>query len=220
MNNHLISKLTKLFLYALIGICVASIFSNFMQINLINDYFVNNLYSDEVYTVLAEKNDSRVALINGIYTILIFSSFVIIGRWLFISAKINHLSGVNDLKITPGWAVGWYFIPFANLVMPYRSLKETFQASFYLEDWQSTKVPYDFPIWWATFLIGGGLSNASLRMWLSLGETYTYEQLNQIFYIDITADIVLIINAFFLLRIVKTIFNNQKDKNFQLNPAN
>jgi hypothetical protein len=185
-----------------------------------NDYFVKDLYSEDVYDVLAEKNDSRVAIVNGLYSIFLFSSFFLIGRWFFVSAKLNHLLGIKELNISPRWSVGWYFIPFANLVMPYRSLKETFKASFNSEEWQNNRVPYDFPIWWATFLIGNGLSNVSLRMYLKLGETYTHEQLNQISYIDIVADILLIINAIFLLRIVNIIYNNQKDKSFQLHQEN
>jgi len=218
MNNHLITKSVKLCLYGLMALCFITIFSNFMQINLMNDYFVKDLYSDDIYEVLAEKNDSRVEIIGTFYVIFLCASFFLIGRWFFISAKINHLLGNKELKISPRWSVVWYFIPFANLVMPYRSLKETYKASFNSEDWQNIKIPYDFPIWWATFLIGNGLSNASFRMWLELGETYTYEQLNQISYVDIVADILLIINAIFLLKILDTIYNNHKDKSFQLHP--
>ena len=62
-----------------------------MQINLMNDYFVKDLYSEDVYDVLAEKNDSRVAIVDSLYGILLISSFFLIGRWFFVSSKINHL---------------------------------------------------------------------------------------------------------------------------------
>ena len=222
MNNHLITKSVKLCLYGLMTICVINIFSNFMQINLMNDYFVKGLYSEDVFAVLADNNDSRTAIVNGLFLIFLILSYFLIGRWFFVSSKINHLLGVEGLNISPRWSVGWYFIPFANLVMPYLSLKETFKASFNSKEWQNIKVPFDFPIWWATFLIGNGLSNVSLRMNLNLAleETYTYEQLNLISYIDIVADGILIVNAIFLLRIVNIIYLNQKDKNFQLQEAN
>ena len=91
MNNHLITKSVKLCLYGLMTVCVINIFSNFMQINLMNDYFVKDLYSEDVFGVLADKNDSRVEIVNGLYAVLIFSSFFLIGRWFFVSSKINHL---------------------------------------------------------------------------------------------------------------------------------
>ena len=215
MNNHLITKLVKYILYGLVAVSFTNIFSNMAQIDLLNDYFVGASLSEDTFNILAAKNDSRVAFVNAVFSILIFSSYILIGRWFYVSAKINHLLGIKELNITPGWAIGWYFIPFANLVMPYRSLKETYKASFNSEDWQSTKIPYDFPIWWLTYLVGNALSTHSLRLSLRLGEEYTYQQLNQISYFDIGADTLLIINAFFLLRIVNTIFNNQKDKNFK-----
>ena len=220
MNNHLITKSVKFCLYALMTVCFFNIFSNFMQINLMNDYFVKEFYSENVYDVLAEKNYFRVIIIGIFYIIFTWASVVLIGRWFFVSAKINHLSGTKELKVSPGWSVGWYFIPFANLVMPYCSLKETFKASFNSEDWQNTKVPYDFPIWWATFLIRNFLSYLSVIISWSQRETYSYKILNLISYIDIVVDILLIINAIFLLRIVNTIFNNQKDKNFKLHLEN
>ena len=220
MNNHLITKSVKVCLYGLMIICTINIFSSFMQINLMTDYFVKGLYSADVYDVLAEKNDSRVTMVSGLYAIFLLSSFFLIGRWFFVSTKINHLSGIKELNISPGWSVGWYFIPFANLVMPYRSLKETYKASFNSEEWQKNRVPYDFPIWWSTFLIGNGLSNVTSRMVSALGENYSYEQANQISYIDIVTDIVLIFNAICLLRIINIIYHNQKDKSFQLRQEN
>jgi hypothetical protein len=115
MNNHFITKLVKFCLYGLMAACLMTILSNLAQINLMNDFFVDYLYSQDTYDILIEKNDDRVLLIGGVYGILLLSSFPIIGRWFYVSAKINHLSEVKDLEITPGWAVGWYFIPFANL---------------------------------------------------------------------------------------------------------
>jgi len=185
-----------------------------------NDYFVKNLYSENVFEVLADKNDARVVIVSLFYGLFLLSSFFIIGRWLFVSAKINHLSGIKDLEISPGWSVGWYFIPFANLVMPYKSLKETFKASFNTEDWQDIKAPYYFPIWWGTWIIGNIIYNASLRIESSLGDNYTYEQLNLLSYVDIAADILFIANSFALLKIIEILYNNQKDKNFKLDLEN
>jgi hypothetical protein len=32
--------------------------------------------------------------------------------------------GAERLEFTPGWAVGWFFIPFASLWMPFRAVRE------------------------------------------------------------------------------------------------
>lgn len=207
-------KLTNLVnwnLYAILAICFFSIVSNFMQINLLNDYFLDSLYSYDEFILLSDKNDIRVGIISLLYSILLFLSIILIGRWLYVSAKNNHLYEVKNLKFKPGWAIGWYFIPFANLIMPYRSMKETYKASFKRDDWESISVPYDIPIWWITWLITNILFNVSSRNYFSAINNLSYENLKFVLYIDISGDIFLIVNAIFLIKIVRVISFNQRD---------
>ena len=207
-------KLTNLVnwnLYAILAICFFSIVSNFMQINLLNDYFLDSLYSYDEFILLSDKNDIRVGIISLLYSVLLFLSIILIGRWLYVSAKNNHLYEVKNLKFKPGWAIGWYFIPFANLIMPYRSMKETYKASFKRDDWESISVPYDIPIWWITWLITNILFNVSSRYYFSAINNLSYENLKFVLYIDISSDIFLIVNALFLIRIIRVISFNQRD---------
>ena len=207
-------KLTNLVnwnLYAILAICFFSIVSNFMQINLLNDYFLDSLYSYDEFILLSDKNDIRVGIISLLYSVLLFLSIILIGRWLYVSAKNNHLYEVKNLKFKPGWAIGWYFIPFANLIMPYRSMKETYKASFKRDDWESISVPYDIPIWWITWLITNILFNVSSRNYFSAINNLSYENLKFVLYIDISGDIFLIVNAIFLIKIVRVISFNQRD---------
>ena len=217
MNNHFISKLVRFILYGLVAVSVVTIFSNIMQIDFMNG-LVDGIYSEDTVYTLAEKNDARVELIGGVQAICYLCSMFIIFRWLYVSAKINHLSGIKGLSRGPGWSVGWFFVPFANLVMPYRALKENFRASFNNENWQANKVPYYFPIWWAAFLIQNLCSGASTNMWRSIhaSETFSYDLIIQASTLDIVTDVILIINAIFLLKIVNIVSENQKDKEFHL----
>ena len=206
-----LSNLVNWNLYAILAICFFSIVSNFMQINLLNDYFLDSLYSYDEFILLSDKNDIRVGIISLLYSVLLFLSIILIGRWLYVSAKNNHLYEVKNLKFKPGWAIGWYFIPFANLIMPYRSMKETYKASFKRDDWESISIPYDIPIWWITWLITNILFNVSSRNYFSAINNLSYENLKFVLYIDISGDIFLIVNALFLIRIIRVISFNQRD---------
>ena len=42
---------------------------------------------------------------------------------------IETALGANNLKYTPKWAVGCFFVPFLNLVMPYQVVREIWKAS-------------------------------------------------------------------------------------------
>lgn len=211
MNNSLINKATRVVIIGFIAACIVEIVSNFMQINLMNDYFVRELYSEEAFFVLAEKNDARIRFIGGLWAVFLFLSFFIIGRWFYVSAKTNQLYGVEKLRITPGWAVGWFFVPFANLVMPYRALKEIYRASFKNADWEQNPVPYHFPIWWIFWIATNVLSNSSSRMGDALGDSYTFTDLNEVSYVVIGSNVSAIVSAYFLLMIVNVVAKNQSE---------
>lgn len=38
--------------------------------------------------------------------------------------KALRSSTSSEMRFTPGWAVGWWFVPFANLVQPFRVMRE------------------------------------------------------------------------------------------------
>ena len=78
MNIQFITKCAKFCLYAVIVVMFVNIISNFMQINLFDQYFEKGLYSYDTFLVLAEKNDVRVSIVGIVFIITIFSSVFII----------------------------------------------------------------------------------------------------------------------------------------------
>ncbi|MBV1859127.1 MAG: DUF4328 domain-containing protein [Nannocystaceae bacterium] len=52
----------------------------------------------------------------------------------------------HGMTTSPGWTVGWFFIPFANWVRPYRAVKEIWMVS-------QPDRSGPLPIWWALWLI-------------------------------------------------------------------
>jgi len=57
------------------------------------------------------------------------------------------------LQFTPDWAVGWWFIPFANLVKPFQAVRELWKAS-HGPGWQNLATWRLIGWWWATWLAG------------------------------------------------------------------
>ena len=62
----------------------------------------------------------------------------------------------GGLKFTPGWAVGWWFIPFANLVKPFETVRELWKASHGVA-WRSLNTWRVIGWWWALWLAGNAL---------------------------------------------------------------
>jgi hypothetical protein len=62
--------------------------------------------------------------------------------------------GYRDVRIRPGWAVGWWFIPFANFVMPCVAMVELDRRS--TTDGSPRSTSPLVGAWWAVY-VGGSL---------------------------------------------------------------
>ncbi len=74
-------------------------------------------------------------------------------RWVYLANANVRALGAEGLRFAPGWAVGWYFVPLANLWKPYQAMKEIWQASATKNDWDEVKIPALLPWWWAFWLL-------------------------------------------------------------------
>ena len=61
-------------------------------------------------------------------------------------------AGARQLDFTPGWSVGWYFLPIANLWKPYQAMKEIWRASARPDKVDDAEVPGWLPLWWFLWL--------------------------------------------------------------------
>ena len=107
-------------------------------------------------------------------TTLIVDAVVLLAAviaWCVWQHRAQRLAGERlltpGLKYTPGWAVGWWFVPFANYGMPAATMAELWRASGgdagSAVDWRSRKLPAYFGWWWGfwvarslPFFLSGG----------------------------------------------------------------
>jgi hypothetical protein len=81
-----------------------------------------------------------------------------------------HALGARGMEFTPGWAVGWYFIPFMNLVKPYQAVQEIYRATdpqADADDWKLSYVPSLFGWWWGLWIVSNVLGSIVGRAALS-----------------------------------------------------
>jgi hypothetical protein len=82
--------------------------------------------------------------------------------WVHQAATNARGYGHAGLEFTPGWCVGWWFIPIASLWKPYQALKEVWLASDPSTVgsgdsmvWRHGSVPSTFPLWWTAYILSG-----------------------------------------------------------------
>lgn len=88
-----------------------------------------------------------------------WTTMVFVGLWIHRAASNAHALS-RGLEVSPGWAVGWYFVPFANWVMPFRAMDEIWKVSQAPESWRRGATPPILKVWWA-FWVASSLFGAA-----------------------------------------------------------
>lgn len=85
-------------------------------------------------------------------------------------ANLSALRSESN-EFSPGWAIGWWFIPFANLVKPYQVMRSLWAESdpdVDLEMGFLTSVQAGAPgfmmVWWVLWLLSNFASNVTARV--------------------------------------------------------
>lgn len=105
----------------------------------------------------AEANDARQQLIGIVQILLHVVTIVVFGMFLVRSNKNARALSGHPLEVTPGWMVGWFFIPFANLFKPFVAVREVWERS-------KGAAPSLLGLWWAAWVLSGILGQIAFRM--------------------------------------------------------
>ena len=143
-------------LWVSLGSSMLSLLFDFMQMNL--------LAVGSFSRAAAEANDSRQQFLG----ILCLIAFIVTGftflKWIHRANSNCHGFGAEGMKFTPGWSIGYYFIPIINLYKPYQAMKEIWKVSTNPANWQDETGGAVLRWWWALWLISGFLGQAAFRM--------------------------------------------------------
>jgi hypothetical protein len=118
----------------------------------------------------AEANDIRHVFISMISLATALGSLVALLVWIYRAyANLPALQS-NEIQFTPGWAVGWFFVPIMNLFRPYQVVRELWNGSdpnrFTLSG-QVLDEPASSAIvgwWWGLRIASGVLGQVIFRM--------------------------------------------------------
>ena len=105
------------------------------------DLYDTDLDLDVVHVLMAFADELAFAAANVLFLVWVSRAYG------------NHKSlGIPDQEYSPGWSVGWFFIPLANLFMPFLILRETWKGSdpgiLDPREWRKSGVSLVVPVWW------------------------------------------------------------------------
>ena len=153
-----LTKILKIMLWISLGVSVLSMLSDFMQMNLLS-----SSYSQAE----GEANDARQQVIGILYLVVFVITGITFLKWIYRANSNCHSFGAEDMKFTPGWSIGWYFMPIATLWKPYQAMKEIWKVSKNPINWSNE---YGSPLlgwWWTFWLLSNFLGQIVFRTSMS-----------------------------------------------------
>jgi hypothetical protein len=121
--------------------------------------------------------------------VLIVIVTVLFLMWVYTANKnLRALSGLS-MRFTPGWSVGWFFVPFANLFKPYQVLKEIWLVSRGAEQGGVALLGW----WWGLWLLSGAVGQVAFRLSMSVDDVASHMTSMQVYAVSDALDGVLFI---------------------------
>lgn len=159
-----LTKWTKWFLYAQIVIAAIAIISSMLEYQLLSDFQKGVYTSQELAVAAGEASDARQGMVGIIQIVILVISGVLILKWIYRANYNARQIGASGITFTPGWSVGWYFIPIAHLWKPYQAMKEIWKASSNPQNWGNELVSSLLPWWWFFWIVWNAFGSASFRL--------------------------------------------------------
>ncbi|HJR23546.1 MAG TPA: DUF4328 domain-containing protein [Dongiaceae bacterium] len=161
-------RLTRALRWLLIGLAVTSAvtaaakLSHLRVLQAIVDNDVSALASFPriVRLLIAVMNPAELA-----QAIVMCATVVLFAIWIHRMQSNTFALGVLDLQYTPAWAVGWNFVPIANLWIPYYVMREIWCANRNPTGWQFDTPSRFLIVWWLLWLA----SIVYVRIWTDSG---------------------------------------------------
>ncbi len=146
----------------LIGVGMAfdlgSIVSSLMQYELLGRMASEGPWTEEE----AAANDTRELAVTGVTLVW---QLVMAIPFLKLLGRFNHNAwsfGAKGMKFTPGWTVGWFFVPLANLIQPVLAVQELWRVSQQGEGaWAARAASPIVGTWWGLWIARNVLGQLS-----------------------------------------------------------
>lgn len=201
-----LTKWTKWFLYLNIIIAVVSIGTTSFEYKFLSDIKIGAYTSSELILADSTFNDTLQNLMDIVQLLVFVVSGILILRWIYITSYNAHQLSTSKMKFTPGWSIGWYFIPIFNLWKPYQAMKEIWKVSENPTNWEKQSVPSMLRWWWFFWILDGFFSKLSFQFKMRASEINELMRADLIYLIS---DFTFIILSFSLLTIIDEIYKMQ-----------
>lgn len=151
-------------LYAQVALAVVAVVSSVMEYSVLSGIQNRTFASDAEMRAAADASDARQRIIGFAQFAVAIAVIIAFMMWVYRSNRNARSFGPHTMRFTPGWSVAWFFIPIANLWIPYQAVREIWEVSGDPASPANTR-PQPLLGWWWFFWIVSMIANRlSFRM--------------------------------------------------------
>lgn len=197
-----LTKYTVLALWLLVLMSVVAVISDSMQLNLLNNI-------KTITAIVAESNDTRVLIVNRIYIAMSVIAWAMVLMWTYRTNKNCRGFGAQGMRFTPGWTVGWHFVPVMNLFRPYQVMQEIWKVSTDPVTWQKQAGSLLIKWWWFVYLVGTFFGQYFVKLSVRNMNTESISKLGEITTLSIMVNCALLVSGIVTIGVISVIANKQ-----------
>jgi hypothetical protein len=164
-----LTQWTKWLLYADVVMAFIGLWSGWIERRLLESFAAGAYGSQQEMEAAATANDMREGLVGLLVIVVTLTSAILMLCWIY---RMCHNARVRAkfMEYTPGWSVGWFFIPIANVWKPFQAMKEIWQESARQAGPQGRDGGGLLGGWWALWIASSVVGYASLRVTLRIND--------------------------------------------------
>lgn len=207
-----------LFLLISAALSLITIILDGYQIELLSRIGSGGIFTDQEIGA----NDGRMQIV-AILSLIVFIPVIVFFCLRIARAQRNLWDhNIVGLQFTPGWAVGWWFVPIAWLWKPYQVLRELWKGSSAstgagpLGDWSTVKVTRILGWYWACWIIGNQVGAVAGR---SLFRDETADELIAASWLDLISSMFSLAAALMAVLLIRKITDHQYKNLHQPTPS-
>ena len=149
-----------------------------------------------------------VVMLFLVYAVAGLACYIASAVWIYRASANARAIDPDPERIAPGWAIGWFCIPIANLWMPFRAIKQCWNSSMHGPGALARAAPGFFALWWAAWILADVLSGISYRLSSAPDPASQLSSLR----LDAAGSVVVIVSALCWIRILQDIAAAQGDQ--------
>ncbi|MGL4236628.1 DUF4328 domain-containing protein [Tabrizicola sp.] len=172
-------------------------------------FYIGWLEAGTIGDAEADQIETATMVVGFAYLGVFVVSGLFCCTWIYRASWNARQIHPTPERITPGWSVGWFFIPILSLWKPYEAMKQTWNSSHNPGDDIRATLPSFAGYWWASWVVSSLLGNLSFRLWRNAETLADYRFAN---IVDLITSPISLLSSVLFIRLIKSITEAQRDR--------